>query len=82
MIESGLFNPPPPQINLGLSQTDRPFLSFTAPEGQGYEIQAADSFPPDWHPLLTVTNSSATTTLPVDAATNAPTRFYRVKLLN
>lgn len=82
VIESGLFNPPLPQINLGLRQTDRSFLSFTAPEGQGYEIQSADSFPPDWQPLLTVTNSSATTTLPVSAGTNVSARFYRVKLLN
>ncbi|MDB6111595.1 MAG: cell wall/surface repeat protein, partial [Pedosphaera sp.] len=82
VIESGLFNPPAPQINLGLRQTDRTFLSFTAAEGHTYEIQSADSFPPTWQSLMTVTNASATTTLPISAATNNNARFYRVKLVN
>jgi hypothetical protein len=82
VLESGLLNPPVPQITLGLRQTDRPFLSLAAPEGQGYEIQSTDSFPPDWQPLLTLTNTSATTTLPVKPSGTNNARFYRVKSLN
>ncbi len=82
VFESASFNPPAPRITLGLRQTDRPFLSFTGPEAHGYEIDGTDVLPPVWQTLGTVTNVSATTTLPVGAATNSNTRFYRVKLLN
>ena len=82
VLESAPFNAPTPQITLGLRLTDRPFLSFTAPEWHGYEIDGSDVLPPVWVPLATGTNLSATTTLPVSAATNSPARFYRAKLLN
>lgn len=82
ILESVPFNPPVPQISSELRVTGRPFLSFTGPEFHGYEIDGTDVLPPVWHPLATVTNVSATTTLPVSAATNSPARFYRVELLN
>jgi hypothetical protein len=82
VLESGSFNPAAPQITLGLIETDRPFLTFTGPEAHGYEIDGSDILPPVWQLLTTVTNVSATTTLPVSAATNSAARFYRVKLLN
>jgi hypothetical protein len=82
VLESGSFNPPADEISLVLSETDRPFLSFTGPEGRGYEIDGADTLPPVWQSLATFTNVSATTTLPVSPATNSNARFYRMKLLN
>jgi hypothetical protein len=82
ILESGPFNPPTPHITLKLRVTDRPMLSFTGPEFHGYEIDGSDGLPAAWQTLATDTNLSATTTLPVSAATNSPTRFYRVKLLN
>ena len=82
ILESTPFNPPVPQITSGLRITDRPFLSFAGPEFHGYEIDGTDVLPPVWQALVTDTNVSATTTIPVSAATNSPARFYRVKLLN
>lgn len=82
ILESAPFNPPAPQISSELRVTDRPFLSFTGPEFHDYEIDGSDVLPPAWQPLTTDTTVSATTTLPVSAATNTSARFYRVKLLN
>jgi hypothetical protein len=82
VLESLPFNPPAAQITLGLRQTMQPFLSFTGPEFHGYEIQAADSFPPVWQPVAVVTNAGFTTTLPVSPSTNGPARFYRARMLN
>ncbi len=82
VLESGPFNAPAPEVTLGLRQGAQTFLSFTGPENQGYEIQASDSLPGSWEPILTVTNVSATTTLPVNPGTNGASQFYRVRLLN
>jgi hypothetical protein len=82
VLESGPFVPPMPQVNLSLKQTDQSLLSFSGPEYHGYEIQSTDGLPPNWQPLLTVTNVSATTTLPISTSTNPVARFYRARSLN
>ncbi|HYV28169.1 MAG TPA: hypothetical protein VFA77_11585, partial [Candidatus Eisenbacteria bacterium] len=82
VLESIPFNPPEPQVSLALKQTEQTFLSFTGPEYHGYEIQSSDGLPPVWQPLGTLTNASATTTLPISAGTNLSSRFYRVRLLD
>jgi hypothetical protein len=82
VLESGLFHPPPPVVEMGISRTDRRFVSFTGAELHGYEIQKSESLTGVWEPLFTVTNLSARTTIPDVSATNSAMRFYRAKLLD
>jgi hypothetical protein len=82
VLESGPFNPPPPEIALTLKSGPQPFLSFTGPESHGYELQGSDILPPVWQTLVTITNYSSTTTLPVSTSTNTNSRFYRARFVN
>jgi hypothetical protein len=80
IMESGPFIRPPTQITLGLLQGS--VLSITAPEYHSYEIQASNPLGPPWVTLGALSNSSATTYLPVSAATNFNSRFYRARSLD
>src|SRR5262249_44514965 len=48
VLESGLFHPPPPVIEMGITQGDRRFVSFTGPVLHGYEIQKSDFLTGAW----------------------------------
>lgn len=82
ILESVPFNPPPPAISLALRPGNPSCLSITAPEWHGYEILSATSLPPIWESLTTLSNFSATTTIPVVPTTNSSARFYRARSLN
>jgi hypothetical protein len=82
VLESGLFHPPPPVVEMAVTRGDRRFVSFTGPVLHGYEIQKSDFLSGAWEPLFTVTNLSPRTTIPDASATNSATRFYRAKLLD
>jgi len=81
-MESGPFVRPPTRITLGLLQANPLALSITAPEYHSYEIQTSDSLGSPWVTLGTLSNFSATTYLPVSAATNSNSQFYRVRSLD
>ena len=82
IMESGPFIRPATQITLGLLQANPPVLSITAPEYHGYEILASQPLGSPWVSLGTVSNFSATTYLPVSAATNSNSQFYRARSLD
>jgi len=66
---------------LKFRQTGSAMLSFCGPETHGYDIQSSDALPPVWQFLKTVTNLSATTTIPDNAATNSPCGFTALSCL-
>jgi hypothetical protein len=82
VLESLPFVPSEPQVTLALKQAEQSFLSFSGLEYHGYEIQGSDVLPPSWQPLVTITNASSITTLPISGGTNFSSRFYRVRLLD